>query len=164
VSIKVYVFFAIAVLVMLLQGILLADVYFRAERHEKEAIQKAQAKAVAAADKRVADQKVADESLHKGEVDALSVQIGELRARLNMPVPHLRVCQPTQYTRAVPEPGGVPGGAQPTGPADPGNDSGVPVGSGGGDVGQGVRDLALAGELVAIYRGRAVDWALKQSH
>ena len=108
-------------------------------------------------------QKAKDQEEAKNAIQDLQGQLDSLRSAPHPSDNVVRLCsyagRPSPLSSASP----APPGTQPTGSANEGRDSGVRSGGGGGDVGPGVRAIAEAGELLAIYREATVEWALKQS-
>lgn len=90
-------------------------------------------------------------------------------ARLSAPRPNpptdLRVVSGggMRVTARQLRPGPPAPAAQPGLPPNGGLDTGLPGGGGSGDVGPGVRDIALAGELLADYRQRLWDLEVKET-
>lgn len=119
--------------------------------------------AVAHEQKAIAKQKAADADEAQGVVDALHAQLATLSVQLER-APTVWLCHPTTSPRTMPASGGTASRAQPGEPAQPAVDSGLLSGTGSGtDGGAVLLDIALAGEILATYRERTVDWALKQS-
>lgn len=105
-----------------------------------------------------ANQHIQDAKASQDAIDGLNQDIQHLRDQVNNP-PIIHICSGVHHVDHPLPAGTSPPGAASGEPADRGTDRGVPAGSGGGDVGQGVRDVALAGELDALYYYRLYKWA-----
>lgn len=115
------------------------------------------------------EQHDADARENADTIQGLRGDQARLLAQLNAPRPNpptdLRVVSGggMRVTAHQLRPGSAPSPAQSCLPANGGLDSGLPGGGGGGDVGPGVRDIALAGELLADYRQRLWDLEVKET-
>jgi hypothetical protein len=123
------------------------------------------AAAVAKHDQDVAAQKVKDQEDATDAVSQLQQELESLRAAVSVPTPGARPIRLCQYAggdtgRPTSSP---PGGTKPAESSNQGSDYVVRNGTGSGDIGPAMRDLASAGEILAIYRERTAEWALKQS-
>lgn len=111
----------------------------------------------------LADQQVKDAKASQDVIDELNQDKASLQAQLALkPPPVIRSCR--DRVLYVDRPVSAPGPTEGTQPPKPTNgpvDSGVSGGGGGGDVGPGVRAIAAAGELLAVYRARLEEWELK---
>jgi hypothetical protein len=130
--------------------------------------QRADAAAVAVHDKQVADQHAKDLKDATDTIAGLNGQLEALREQSALPGPAthpVRLCQYARSGDAGRPAGAIPGGAaQPAQSPDAGGDPGVRSGAGAGpDIGPGLRDLALAGVVLADYHAACVAWAVKQS-
>jgi hypothetical protein len=131
----------------------------------EERIKAQDAAAVAKHDQDVAAQKAKDQEDATDAVSQLQQELESLRAAVSVPTPGVRPIRLCQYAgsdkgRPTSSPAG---GTKPAESADQGNDYVVRSGTGNGDIGPAMRDLATAGSILAIYRENTVAWALKQS-
>ena len=125
-----------------------------------DAILEGERKCHASQEKALEEQHNADSKATTDAVEQLQNDKAQLQEALaNRPPPVIRKCGGVlRVERPLPAGGTAasPGASQ---PPDRAVDSGMPQGSGGGDVGEGVRALAEAGQLLAIYRARLLAWA-----
>lgn len=131
-----------------------------------DAVLQGEAKIKAREQAAAADQHLQDVKASQDVVDELNQDKARLQAELDakstaIPPAVIRTCGRLYYVDH-PLPAGR--GTAATTPSEPPHgaaDSGVSGGSGGGDVGQGVRDVALAGRFLAIYDARLYEWAVR---
>jgi len=163
IPLRAYVILGVVLLLAIAEGVLLWRVYHDGEKAQL----RADLAAVTAHDRLVSAQ------LKKDHADAATIitQLGkdlagaraQLQPQLPFPPRPLRVCvaRSSDPGRPALDP---PARAQPAQPARPGDDPGVLGGDQPGpDIAADVQALAGAGVVLAIYRQRTVDWALKQS-
>lgn len=108
-------------------------------------------------------QHIKDAKTSQDVIDELNQDKRELQTELakHPPVRIIHDCSRVLDAANPVRPSPGPGRAASGEPAQPAADSSVPKGSGGGDVGPGVRAIATAGRLNAIYYARLYEWAMK---
>lgn len=110
----------------------------------------------------VAQQHIKDAQASQDAIDELNQDKIRLQAELDAKSPPVvRQCGRVFYVDRPMRTPPVTARAQPGEPALPIPDSRMPAGGGGGDVGPGVRAIAAAGELDALYYSRLYEWSLK---
>jgi hypothetical protein len=159
--IKAYLALAVLLVIVVVQTCLCVHFY----RDGEARVRASDAAAVEKMRRAAQAQKEVDDALYASTIKSLQQQLAAAGAVAATPAPHMRLCVPTRYAGPVSAPGAPASGAQPAKPADSSGDTGVREGTGAGpDIGPGVRDLALAGAILATYRDRTYDWAVEQAH
>lgn len=128
-----------------------------------DAVVEGEAKIEASTHEAVEKQQLADAQASQDVIDGLNQDKLRLQAQIDAKPapPPLHVCGRVYWVdRPLPQ-GTSTTRAAAGEPANPSLDSGVPAGGGSGDVGPGVRAIAEAGELLALYYQRLNEWAVK---
>jgi hypothetical protein len=149
------VYLCVIAAILLLGGV--AMIWWHAD-----AVKIGEEKCHAATQKAVEEQYQADARASQDTIESLASEKARLEALLNSRPPAvIRKCGSVlRVERPVPA-GGNPPATQPAEPADRTHDRNLPEGGGSGDVGPGVRAIAAAGELLALYRQQLYEWSLK---
>lgn len=127
-----------------------------------DAVLEGEAKCQAQQREAIAQQHIKDAQASQDAIDELNQDKARLEAQLDSkPPPTVHTCGRLYYTDRPLRPSPNTTRVQPGEPAEPVADSRVPAGSGGGDVGPGVRAIAAAGQLDALYYARLYEWTLK---